>query len=270
MAEPSTVRQGMKRSQAVARDEELVGGEQAGDLLLVRLQLVEGVLGRGLGVARVLELDDGQREAVDEHDHIGTAVRLALDHGELVDRQPVVGLGVVEVDEPSLVAGDAAVRSRVLDVDAVDEHAMEAAVVLEQARALEDEDPLERVVDRRCRQPGIDTFERGAQTPREDDFGEVVPLGRQLLGFDVRAKGDLVAEFAKPGEHGFFNVRLDDRGPRSHGCPSFGRRPSGRNRTPWLGRARPRRIQQEDRGKESRRQSAYTQAEMPPTWEPNA
>jgi hypothetical protein len=71
---------------------------------------------------------------------------------------------------------------------------MEAAVVLEQARALEDEDPLERVVDRRCRQPGIDTFERGAQTPREDDFGEVVPLGRQLLGFDVRAKGDLVAD----------------------------------------------------------------------------
>ena len=136
----------------------------------------------------------------------GRRLRLALDHGELVDRQPVVGLGVVEVDEPGLVAGDGAVRPRVLDVDAVDEQAMEAAVVLEQARALDDEDLLERVVDRRRRQLGVDALERGAQTPREDDFGEVVPLGRQLLRLHVRAVGDLVAEFGQPGERRLFDV----------------------------------------------------------------
>ena len=61
----------------------------------------------------------------------GRSVGLALHHGELVDGQPVVGVGVVEVDEPGLVAGDAAVGPRVLDVDAVDEHAVEAVVVLE-------------------------------------------------------------------------------------------------------------------------------------------
>ena len=234
---PGAGERAVARLDAIAGDEKLVRREQAGDLLLVGLHLVEGLPGRGLGVARVLELDDGQRQAVDEHDHVGPTVRLALHHRELVDRQPVVGCGVVEDDEPGLVAGDGAVGPCVLDVDTVDEQAVEAAVVLEQARALDDKHLLQRVVERRRRQTRVDALERRAQTPREDDFGEVVPLGRQLLGLDVRPVGDLVAQFAEPRKSGFFHVRLDDRGPRSHGCPSIARRPSGRNRTPCLGRA---------------------------------
>ena len=59
---------------------------------------------------------------------------------------------------------------------------MEAAVVLEQARALGDEDLLERVVDRRGRQARVDALERGAQAPSEDDFGEVVALSAGFSG----------------------------------------------------------------------------------------
>ena len=184
-----------------------------GMTLLVGLQLLEGLLGRGLDVGRVLELDDGERQAVDEHDDVGPLVRLALDHRELVDGQPVVGVGVVEVDEPGLVAGDAAVGARVLDVDAVDEQAVEAVVVLERGSGVSgDEDLLQRVVDRRRRQLRVDALERGAQTPREDDFGEVVALGRQLLGLDVRAVGDLVAELAQPGERRVFERRFHELG----------------------------------------------------------
>ena len=99
----------MARLDAVARHEQFVAGEQAGDLLLVGLELVESLFGRGLGVARVLQLDDGQRQTIDEHDHVGSPVRLALHHRELIDRQPVVGFRIIEVDEPGLVAGDRAV-----------------------------------------------------------------------------------------------------------------------------------------------------------------
>src|SRR5665647_873517 len=130
MAVPSTVRHGMNRSvgavhavarlQPVRRDQQLVIREQTGDLLLVGLELVEGLLDRRLLVGRVLELDDSERQPVDEDDHIGPLVDLALDHGELVDGEPVVGVDVVEVDEPGLVAGNRAVGPRVLHVDAND------------------------------------------------------------------------------------------------------------------------------------------------------
>ena len=95
--------------QAVGDDQHLVVGEQRGDLLLVGLKLVEGALDGGVLVGRVLEFDDAERQAVDEDDHVGPAVVLVLDDGELVDRQPVVVGGVVEVHQPDLVAGDGAV-----------------------------------------------------------------------------------------------------------------------------------------------------------------
>ena len=62
------------------------------DLRLVGLQLVEGAVERGVFVAGVFQLDDAERQAVDEDHDVRPAVRLVLDHGELVDRQPVVGV----------------------------------------------------------------------------------------------------------------------------------------------------------------------------------
>lgn len=142
----------MARVQPVARHEQLVAREEARDGVLVGLQLLERLLGRGVHVRRVLQLDDNKRQAVDERDDVGPLGDLAFLDRELVDRQPVVGVDVVEVDEPRLVAGDAAVGPRVLHVDSVAEQAAEAVVVLDEARRLRDEDLLHRVVDRRAGQ----------------------------------------------------------------------------------------------------------------------
>ncbi len=69
----------------------------------------------------------------------------------------------------------------------------------------------------------VDALERGAQAPREDDFGEVVALGRQLLGLHIRAEGDFVAEAVQPGERRFFDMRFDDGSPGNLGPLGHGR-----------------------------------------------
>ena len=123
--------------QTVRDNQRLVEGEQAGDLPLVGLKLIEGAADRRLLVRRVLELNHAKRQAVDEDYDIGAAVVLTLDDGELVDRQPVVVVGMGEVDRPDLVVDDPALVGVVLHVDTVHEIVMEAPVVLDQAGALE-------------------------------------------------------------------------------------------------------------------------------------
>ena len=68
---------------------------------LVGLELLEGRPDRGVLVGGVLQLDDRQRQAVDEQHHVRPARVLVLDDGELVDGQPVVVVRVVEVDAPA-------------------------------------------------------------------------------------------------------------------------------------------------------------------------
>ena len=120
---PSLVRQGMKRSRsAVSEPMRAVMPSEItstalvrnsdGDLRLVGLQLVERAVERRVLVAGVLQLDHAERQAVDEDHHVGPAVRLVLDDRELVHRQPVVGVGIVEVDQADAVAADRAVRRR--------------------------------------------------------------------------------------------------------------------------------------------------------------
>lgn len=200
----------MARLQPIAGDEQFVTGEEARDHVLVGLQLLEGLLGGGVHVGGILEFDDRERQAIDEDDDVRPLRRLALHHRELIDGEPVVRVNVVEVDKPGLVASNAAIAPRVLDVDAVDEHAMKAVIVLNKARGIRNEYLLERVVDRLRRQLQVDALECRAEPPRKDDFGEVVPLGGQLLRLDVRPVGELVPELAQPGEHGLFHLRLDD------------------------------------------------------------
>ena len=80
----------MRACDAVGDDQRLVGGEQRRDLRLVGLELVEGAPDGGVLVGGVLQLDDRERQAVDEQHDVRPALVLALDDGELVDRQPVV------------------------------------------------------------------------------------------------------------------------------------------------------------------------------------
>ena len=97
--------------EAVGNHEHRVRAEQRRNLRLVGLQLVEGAVDGGVLVAGILEFDHAQRQAVDEDHDVGPAVGLVLDDGVLVDGEPVVGVGVVEVDQSRLLAADGAIAS---------------------------------------------------------------------------------------------------------------------------------------------------------------
>ena len=84
--------------------------------------------GGAFEVVRVLEFDDSQRQAVDEQRHVEPTLVFVLDHGELVDRQPVVGLPVVEVDCAGLRAPDRAVGGAVLHRHAFHQYAVKGAI----------------------------------------------------------------------------------------------------------------------------------------------
>ncbi len=87
----------------IRNDEQFIVMKQARDLGLVRLKLLERGIDGGLRVGHVLELKDGEGKAVDEDDGVRAAFRLA-ENGELVDGEPVVVRGVVEVDQTDLLA----------------------------------------------------------------------------------------------------------------------------------------------------------------------
>ena len=71
-----------------------------------------------------------ERQAVHEQHHVRPPRVLAFDDGELVDGEPVVVVGIVEIDDPRLRAGDRAVLAAVLDRDAIHQHPVHRAVAL--------------------------------------------------------------------------------------------------------------------------------------------
>jgi hypothetical protein len=83
------------RGDAVGDDEGRVRGKEGRHLGVVSLKLLERAGDRGVLVRRVLELDDGERQAVDEEDDVRAPGVLFLARGKLVDRQPVVVSGLV-------------------------------------------------------------------------------------------------------------------------------------------------------------------------------
>ena len=94
--------------------------------------MVEGSFEGGVLVAGVLQLDDGQGQAIDEQHYVGPAVVAVLDDRALVYCQPVVGVHVVEVDQPGDIAADAAVLASDFDRHAFDQIAVQAAVLLDE------------------------------------------------------------------------------------------------------------------------------------------
>src|SRR5207253_3240222 len=98
-------------------------------------------------------------------------VVLAFDHGELVDGQPVVVVGLVEVDKTSLVAGDAAVTSLVLDLDAIGKHLVEGAVVDDDGGRLAAKDSADGVGVGAGGQLGVEAGDGGTESIAQGDFG---------------------------------------------------------------------------------------------------
>ena len=74
------------RLAAIGNHQHLVELEQVGDLLFVGLNLVVSLPDAGLLVGRVLQLQQHQRQAVDEQHNVGPARVVRAFEGELVDR----------------------------------------------------------------------------------------------------------------------------------------------------------------------------------------
>ncbi len=112
--------------------------------------------------------------------------------GELVDRQPVVVLGLVEVDHPRLRAGDRAVRPAVLDRHAVHQQPVHRAVVRHQRRPVGVGELAERLLPRRRRQPRIQPLQRRLQPSPQQHLVRRRPFGQRFAGCDIRPKYDVV------------------------------------------------------------------------------
>ena len=149
---------------AVGGHQDGVEGEQGRDLCLVRLELLVRAPDGGVLIGGVLELDDRERQTVDEQHDVGPARVLALGHRELVDREPVVVVWGVEVDDLRLRTSDRAVGSAVLDGDTINEHPVNGAVELDQRRRIGARQLAVGILDGVGRQVGVEANERVAQT----------------------------------------------------------------------------------------------------------
>ena len=155
------------RLHAVRHGEHRVAGEQRGQLRLVGLQLVERRPDGGVLVGRILELDHGQRQTVDEHDDVGPAGVTVFGDRELVDGRPRVGARLIEVDHACLSPADGAVGGAVLDRHAVHQHAMEGSVARFQRRSFRPSQLPQRIVERFVRQLGVEPAQRAANGARQ-------------------------------------------------------------------------------------------------------
>src|SRR2546429_2448142 len=101
---------------------------QRRNLLLVCLDLIMSGGEPLVGVFWNLQLDDSERQTIDEHDNVRSTIVLAFDDGELVHSQPVVRARIVEIDQPDMIARDASVIATILGRDSVAQHAMKGTI----------------------------------------------------------------------------------------------------------------------------------------------
>ncbi len=112
-----------------------------------------------------------------------------------------------EVDDACLGAADAAIVVAVLDVDAVDEHAVESAVLLDEVGTCFDPgEPAIRVFDGVRRQLRVQAGQSMPKAAFEHDIAVAGAFGQQLAGCDFGTVGYLPADAFQPGE-----CRLSDR-----------------------------------------------------------
>ena len=207
------------RFQSVRHDERGVEREQRRDLRLVGLKLPEGRPDGCVLVGGVLQLDDAERQAVDEQHDIGPPFVLVLDDGELVDREPVVAGRVVEVEHANLSAADPALCVEVLHRHPGDEHPVEVAVPGLQRRPGRAGQAAQSVFDRSVGQVRIEPGERGPQPGCQHHLAVIGAFRGRRVRRDVRAVEDRPVERCQPVHRGGLDGRFR-YGPTAHAANS--------------------------------------------------
>jgi hypothetical protein len=193
------------RVDAVGDQQERVEHEERRQLVLVGLQLVEGRPDRGLFVGRVLQLDERERQPIDEDDHVGPARVALLLHRELVHDEPVVGAWLLEVDDAHRRVTHGAVGTQVFEAQTVDQVGVELAVAVDELRRRDARQLAEGLVERLLRQLRIEPRQRAAQPPFENDLLVARALRPRLTRRDRRPVRDRVSELREPLEAGFLD-----------------------------------------------------------------
>ena len=194
------------RLDPVGDDERRVHGEERRQLGLVGLELLPGGPDGRVLVCRVLELDQPERKPVDEQHDIRAPLVLVLDHGDLIDREPVVAGWGVEIHDTHLRAPDVAVIRAVLHRHAVHDHAVEGAVADLDRRPCRPRELAEGVVQCLGRKVWVQPLQRAAQPSLQHDRTIVGALGTRRIGGDVGAVRDAPAAAGEPVEGGVFDL----------------------------------------------------------------
>ena len=168
----------------------------------------------GIFVKGVLQLDDAQRKAVDEQHDVGTAFVLVLGDRELVDGQPIVVSGVVEVDDANLVSAPPPVSVPILDFHAIDQHQVKGAVAGFEGRSLGMGQLAVGVFQGRWGKRRVECDEGIAQPPLQHHLIVGIALGGGRIRSDVGAVNHGPAEVGKPAKRSLLDVRF---GEGSHG-----------------------------------------------------
>ena len=133
---------------------------------------------------------------------------VVFDDRELVDREPVVRLEILEIDDPRLSAADISCGSSIFDRHTVNQEAMERAVSSDEVGALGPGQLAKGIRQRLGRKIRVEPGERVAQPPFENDLPPVGPLRRRCAGCQLGAMADRPPRAFEPGECCFFNHRF--------------------------------------------------------------
>ena len=194
---------------AVRYGEHRIEGEQRGQLRLVGPELLPGTAQDRVLVRRVLELDDGERQAVDEQHDVGASLVVALDHRELVDGEPVVVRRLLEVEHPHRRSSNRAAGVAVLHRDPVHGQTVEGAVAGFQARSFGARQLAKGIIQRLVGQIRVQAGEGASHHRREDRVRIALPK-RVRPGRHVRPTDHVVAECPEPVEGGLPHDRFGE------------------------------------------------------------
>ncbi len=137
-----------------------------------------------------------------------------LGDGKLIDRQPVVAVGIVKVNDACLRAGDGSIGAAIFHRDALGEHAMESAVAGFECCTGRISYAAEGILESVGGQVGVEARKGIPQTLCEYNFAVVGALGEQCFRRDVWPVRDAPVQAFEPGEGGVFD---DGFGQTYHG-----------------------------------------------------
>ena len=154
--------------------------EQRRDLRLVSLELVERLADGGLFIRNVFEFQHRQRDAVDEHHHIGAPVEMAFLHRELVDGEKFVGFGIRKINQPDLVVNDFARLVAKLHIHAFHQQPMKRAVVFDERGMADEPEFPQRFLQTFQRNLGIQILQLGLQPVEKKNLLVIRALRRRF------------------------------------------------------------------------------------------